>query len=139
MEHRAPLKNPKIDRHDGPVYAYSDSCEIFLLGEKPKGYGHFAFDHAGNLFEETGVQSLGAAWNPEWTVKIHKEKGVWSAEVRIPFGAMGPVIETPVAKGTIWRANFCRSYSSVQQLSCWSPTFGNRFNTTEFFGRLIFE
>ena len=139
FEHANPLKKPVIDGHDGPVYANSDGCEIFLEGEKPGGYGHLAFDHEKNLFDETKVQSLGLAWNPDWEVAVNKDNGVWTAEVKIPFKSMVPVIETPVNKGTIWRANFCRSYASEGELSCWSPTQGNSFHTTEFFGRLIFE
>ncbi len=139
FEHASPLKKPVIDGHDGPVYANSDACEIFLEGEKTGGYGHLSFDHEKNLFDETRVQSLGLAWNPDWDVAVDKDKGVWIAEVKIPFRSMVPVIETPVGKGTIWRANFCRSYASEGELSCWSPTYGNSFHTTEFFGRLIFE
>ena len=139
FEHTKPLKPPMIDGHDGRVYANSDACEIFLEGEKNGGYGHLAFDHEKNLFDETKVQSLELAWNPDWEIAVDKKKGVWTAEVKIPFKSMVPVIETPVNKGTVWRANFCRSYASEVELSCWSPTYGNSFHTAEFFGRLIFE
>jgi hypothetical protein len=130
--------DPKITHHDGSVFL-TDACEIFLQGEKPGSYAHLSFDHKGNKHDESDLGKIKLSWDPAWEVAVKNSKGNWTAEVKIPFSSMTPVIEIPVGKGTIWRANFCRSYTSEAEFSCWSPTYGNLFKTTEFFGRLIFE
>ncbi len=135
-EHKAPFKKPLVKQHDGPIYAMSDAIEIFLQ-DKKDDYGHFIFDHIGNRFDES--KTLGLSWDPDWNVAIHKEKNVWTSEVIIPFSSMKPLIEKKVKKGTVWKGNFCRSYATVHEYSCWSPTHGNSFHTTAFFGTLIFE
>jgi len=136
--HQGDLPIAQIDgRRDASVFSFSDAAGMML---QPQGdaYGHFVVDHAGNIFDERTKGH--SEWDPAWTVAIHKEDKVWTAEITVPLEELEsfPMDEWPKS-GTEWRANFHRYYAAKGQTSAWSNTHGNRFHVTQFFGRLTFE
>ncbi|HRU05171.1 MAG TPA: DUF4838 domain-containing protein, partial [Candidatus Brocadiia bacterium] len=85
------------------------------------------------------------SWNGGWTYAavIDKEKGRWTAEVRIPFATLE--VEPP-GRGTRWTMNVGRAEyprgaeKEVPVLSLWSPNLETRsFHDRNTFGDVIFE
>lgn len=65
----------------------------------------------------------------------------WSAELAIPFEALGP--DRPHV-GSRWRVNFLRidrpgGPGAEAELSAWSPTGARNFHRAERFGVMTFE
>ncbi len=136
--HQGDLPTPQIGgRRDGNVFSFSDAVGM-MLGPQGGTYGHLVVDHAGNVFDER--KPGGSEWDPTWTVAIHKEDKVWTAEIAVPLAEFEsfPMDEWP-KNGTEWRANFHRYYAAKGQTSAWSNTHGSRFHVTQFFGRLTFK
>jgi beta-N-acetylglucosaminidase/Glycosyl hydrolase family 20, domain 2 len=132
------LSAPVKLKHDQPLWRISDdNIEIFLQCEK-RAHAQLIFDSAGNRVDSAFNAGIGKGWNPNWQVAVHTTNNRdWSAEVMIPL-SLGPVIEENVKPGTVWRANFIRNVHKTKP-SAWSPPKGNRNNTSQMFGKLVFE
>ena len=77
-------------------------------------------------------------------VNINKDKADkvtgWSGEFFIPFELMKPMVQSPPAKGTKWRANFYRIDYDFETVGDWSwmPVINN-FHDYQLFGSITFE
>lgn len=89
------------------------------------------------------------SWDGDWEVAWHVnlEKGVWTAEVRIPYETLD--VESP-ADGDAWTLNLGRAewpipygrdgYSRAARYSTWSPNFESRsFHDRATFGEIVFD
>ena len=82
------------------------------------------------------------SWSPAWQTAVHIDKARrrWTAELAIPFAALG--VRRPDA-GTKWAANFGRErYAGRKspQLSLWSPNdIGTGFCEPLCFGEILFR
>ena len=59
------------------------------------------------------------AYDPEWRQAAHVGADSWSAELAIPWKALG--MGAPDGKVSL-RANICRSRTQNNERSMWSPT-----------------
>lgn len=140
MKHTKPLPVPVISqKHDDQIFANSDAIEIFIQPRAGGRYVHLAFDHLGNTYDMGKHMQPPISWEPQWTVRIHKASGVWTAEVIFPFSSLQPLIDDAPQGGELWRVNFCRENGADGELSTWSPMVGQRFHTPALFGKVTFK
>ncbi len=98
---RAP-QAPRRER-DGNLWG-DDELELFLA---PDGEGlsrfHLAVNAAGAIADSRSAPGLtvaqSVAWNPDWTVAVSSEPGVWRFEAAVPYAALGV---DPPARGFVW-------------------------------------
>jgi hypothetical protein len=76
------------------------------------------------------VQNLGPgkAQNDKWSASTSSDKGFWSAEVVIPFAALGE--DTP-EDGALWHLNLIRDRTGDLPISAWVPIRKSHMNATE--------
>lgn len=156
-----PAADPDVKGRDGS--AWSQEClEVFIdpFGEREKFF-HFIFNPVPNScydecfgFVTDPISPLygkaDKSWNGAWqyATVIDRERKAWSAEVRIPFAALG--VEAP-KPGNTWcmnlgRENYVldpatgsRGRTESIELSLWSPNLEARsFGTPAAFGELVF-
>lgn len=84
-----------------------DSVEIFLhTSPAARDYYHLMLNCDNAVLDAhcdpTGREKspAGAQWNPDWTHATRKRPGGWSAEMAIPYKALG---EAPPPQGFVWR------------------------------------
>ena len=87
-----------------------DGFEIFLT-PAPGGleYNHLIGNLAGSKYDaQLGGAAQAVAWNPEpdWQFAVSHAQSGWTAEVAIPFEALGA---PPPRKGEYWGLKVCRS------------------------------
>jgi hypothetical protein len=136
---------------DQPLWT-EDVVEVFLApgAETPGVYYEFEVNPLGALFDARVVNpnsrredmKVETAWDCggiSWGALIERDRGVWSARLRIPWSSLskGPRPRT-------WRANFFRierSSGGEPEFSAWSPTFAEPpdFHKPEFFGALLLD
>ncbi|MBT3377793.1 MAG: hypothetical protein HN742_06585 [Lentisphaerae bacterium] len=111
---------------DASIFA-EDCVELFL---QPSGaaYFHFGTNSGNGVYEGRGKAS---AWNCEWQVRTTRGATSYTAEIAIPFAALGG---QPSGE---WRANFTRSRPQAKELSTWCGLQGG-FHQPEAFGVLRF-
>ena len=75
---------------DGKVWL-EDCFQIFIAPSPEKEeYFHFAGNSAGTLYDaKCKAGKRDASWNCDWKAKMEKKADHWSAEVEIPFSALG--------------------------------------------------
>ncbi|MDD5597842.1 MAG: carbohydrate binding family 9 domain-containing protein [Victivallaceae bacterium] len=116
--------------HDSPVWK-DDCLEIFFDTNCDRAtYYHFVVNSLGTKFEEKGQDK---SWNAEWNVKTAIGDGQWSAEVAIPFSAIG----ARPGPDTVWGFNLGRAQRILPEFSGWANT-GASFHTPKKFGLLVF-
>lgn len=119
---------------DDPVWE-GDAVELFAsLGEAASPYRHFIVGPRGVSWDgQSGADGDDVSWNGDWTCAARLGADGWSAELRIPWEALGG---RPAA-GASRRANLCRARTPVPELSTWSVTVKG-FVEPERFGALTF-
>ncbi len=115
--------------HDGALW-HDDCVEVLLRLPGGAGLAHFIVNTIGVTYEAKDHER---SWNPSFRAAVHKGKESWSAEMAIPWKALGGMPEP----GDTWRMNFCRERRAVTELSSWSPASG-RFVAPATFGRVAF-
>ena len=65
-----------------------DTLEIFLDCADGKAYRHLALNPAGGRYDAAGNDR---SWNPEWDLRTAVGGDRWSADIRLPFAALGKV------------------------------------------------
>jgi hypothetical protein len=156
-----PPFEPDVKGRDGSAWG-QECLEIFLdpFGNRERYY-HVIFNPIPNScydarygFVDDPISPLygkeDPTWNGDWqyAARIDREKKTWSAEVRIPFAALG--VEAP-KPGNTWclnlgRENYVpnpatnfRGSPKFIELSLWSPNLEARsFGTPAAFGELVF-
>ncbi len=123
-----------IRERDGALWT-DDCVELFLdPAGKRESYLHFIVNAAGALYDERGGDP---SWSRYWVAEVGRRPGAWCAEVYVPFAALDISVADP--PGDTWAANFNRECPTrngrPQELSGWSPTFGN-FGVSSHFGVL---
>jgi len=125
---------PKMDKlrtelteHDSSVW--SDDCiEVFVdrVGDE-SNYAHFVVNAADVRYDSRN--DIGVEWNPEYETGVLREPESWSAELKIPFEALGGAPES----GDTWRMNFCRVRKTQgTEVNAWSATFGGLLSPGRF-------
>ena len=120
----------------------SDCAEIFLSparGRTAADWLQFVVNCAGARYDGSLDPKLGVKWNPatEWEAAGQRQPWGWTAEVRIPFAALGR--PTP-ARGDLWSIRLARENygrKSATELSSWTPT-GYGFDDVLNVGDLVF-
>ena len=121
-----------ITERDGKLFS-DDVIEVFLdVAHDRFHFVQLAFNPLGTQWDGAGDA---AGWLPDWdglwTVKTARGADFWSAEVAIPYAALG----LSAASGPVWGFNLCRERPADGELSCWSQT-GSRFGVPSAFGEI---
>jgi len=108
-----------------------DSVEAFLNpGSLGRPYYQFVVNAAGAVFDgrQLPEHPFDDAWNADWEAKTARSAEGWSAELRIPFTALGLGWHP---RGQIWLANFARNDfagntdgifdAAPREMSAWNP------------------
>lgn len=109
---------------------HDDCVEVLVDLPDGSGYAHVIVNTLGVTYEAKNHER---SWNPKIRAAVQKAEGSWSAELAIPWKALGG---RPKA-GETWRMNFCRERKAQEELSSWSPARG-RFLAPATFGRVTF-
>ncbi len=122
--------------HDAAMWS-DDDVEIFLdpVGDRNEYY-QFAVNTEGtrtDLYMIEGGNTGRGGWSGEWQARVHKDKGFWSVEIRIPFGVFHN------RPSTEWKKTWIFSISRTRKpkpsfYSQFSP--GNRYHDITNFGTL---
>ncbi len=126
-----------LKKRDSGVYS-EDAFEIRFVPEPRKIYA-FLFNSIGTQYDSL-TQFGGRAnvtFNPDWEVKTATASGYWTAEVLIPWKALGKSGK-PQA-GTTWRGNFViDSANGYFYAGSWAFTNVNFCDPT-YFGEMMFS
>ncbi|MBT3375547.1 MAG: hypothetical protein HN742_02860 [Lentisphaerae bacterium] len=127
------IKSDVVSR-DGNVFR-DDCVELFLQPPGTSGtYYHLAFNPRGTLYDAVCRKDVfDTTWQSGAVVAVHAETDAWTAEVAIPWKALGG---TPM-RGDHWGFNAGRHRASNDEHSAWSPT-GVGFHNPEAFGAVGF-
>ena len=119
---------------DDPIWE-GDVVEVFVsLGEAPTPYRHFIVNPRNVQWDgQSGEDADDVSWNATWQSATKVADDAWTAEVRIPWEALGG---RPKA-GSVRRANLCRQRTPQPELSTWSVTVRG-FCEPERFGTCTF-
>ena len=122
-------------RKDDDVWK-GDDVELFLsIGEAPKPYRHFIVNPGNLQWDGRSPESLvggnddDVSWDAQWQSGVHTGEDQWTAELAIPWDALGGRPEP----GALRRANLCRQRSRTGELSTWSQMLRS-FLEPEAFG-----
>lgn len=112
-----------------------DTVELFLsTGPQATPYRHFIVNPKGVQWDgESTAAGDSGAWNAEWQSVCRIGENEWTAELAIPWAAIGG----KPAAGTTRRANLCRARVAERELSSWCPVVTgfvepDRFGTWTF-------
>ena len=117
-----------------------DVVEAFIGSDSNNLKHYFEFEVSPNG-ERIDLEIGGATKDLEWNsgfesgVKVDEKAKVWTAEMRIPLGALSSVTPTT---GTRWRVNLYRHDIAHRVFLAWSPTTTATAHTPEKFGYLEF-
>jgi hypothetical protein len=117
---------------DGQVW--EDDAVEFLLdpGQTKTSFYHFVVNCAGALYDAKGGD---AGFDADLQVRTAVTDTAWTAEVALPFAALGVAAPQP---GDRWGGTFCLDGASFGgEVSSWADT-GHRFESPERFGTLVF-
>ena len=132
-----------LKEHDAAIYS-EDTVEVFLQppGQDGAPYYQFMLSANGTRLDARGAGTepyradIGG-YNPEWQGVTSRLPNGWSAEIRIPFAALGEA-KAPAA-GALWRGNVCLDSSAgFSQAVTWAYAGGNYCRPTVF-GELLFS
>lgn len=118
----------QVKAFDGPTWQ-DDCVELFLspFADRTRYY-HFVVNAAGVLRDELGQDEK---WNSGARVATKRGGTSWSAEIAIPFAALG-LDETTASA---WAVNFCREERPHGEISSWAPCESG-FHEPKSFGEL---
>lgn len=117
-----------------------DVVEAFV-GSKPEAAGQYAEFEVSPTNERLDVKvdlpEKDFGWNSgfESAVRINKQSGTWSCEMRIPMQALR---QSPPRVGERWRLNMFRGDRANHAAMAWSPTLTGSFHEPTRFGFLEF-
>lgn len=130
--------NAILKEHNSAI-SYEDSFEIRLQPDAEKYYT-FICSAIGTKYDSVSTVADGKQFlraDPGWEVKTFSGSGKWSAEIFIPYRALG--CDAPPAAGCAWRGNYCiNSSSGYAGSATWAFTGGN-FCNSRLFGVFIFS
>ncbi len=126
---------------DSDLIFGDDNVELFLDANCDRAtYFHFAINPAAARYEASCDMTDGdlvrkEEWNGKWQVETRITDRSWTAEISIPFAALGAASPAP---GSVWGVNFCRSWRVTPdgEFSKWSGKVG--FNRPAEFGLAVF-
>ncbi len=127
-----PAKLRFNSEHEDAVYQSSDIFEIFVQPGGDSRYVHYAFDMAGNRFDESGMGGSDTL-DPDWTLKVTLKDGEFTAEMKITAISLECFQARQLRPGSAWKINIHRINSEVVS---WSQSFGG-FHVPQFFGRFV--
>jgi hypothetical protein len=123
----------RITQDDGNVW--EDDCAEIYVDTSNRRFGsyHAVFNTLGISFQDNMPGNIGARPN----VGIHKAPGRWTAEIAIPYQALGYMgMPKP---GDIWGLNLCREKHQPEEIcSAWSCGVGG-FGDPKKLGELEFS
>lgn len=123
-----------VTKRDGAVF-YDDSVELFIdPWNRRREYYQLSANTLGTQFD---AKLNNAGINLEWKSAAAKDGKGWTAEIAIPYAALGVAAPRP---GDKWAVNFARNRwvtGSVEYLA-WSVTYGS-FHSPERFGSITFK
>jgi len=124
------------ERPRGDTGMWQDDCvEVFLdIGHTHLLTGprlHVLVSAAGGIFEE--IENIPGYEGRNLAAKTHLIPGGWSAELLIPWTAIG--VRPHV--GDVWGFNLNREEHPSEEYLCWSPTWGD-FNSFRQWGHIVF-
>lgn len=118
-------------RRDDPIWA-GDDIELIVGVGADDEYVHFIVNPDNLQWDgHSSPQGDDPSWDAEWESAVAMTAGGWSAELRLPWEAMGE------QAGGTRRVNLCRARTGGDELSCWSGVM-RLFLETERFGRWTF-
>lgn len=118
---------------DGKVWL-EDCFQIFIAPSPEKEeYFHFAGNSAGTLYDaKCKAGKRDASWNCDWKAKMEKKADHWSAEVEIPFSALGGSPDN----GKYWLFHIGRENPGKNEVISWN--LSSDFHNSALWGRLYF-
>jgi hypothetical protein len=137
-----PQADTALPRDDHAIFL-GDTVELFIDAlATGRQFYHFAASPAGTQYDarcDVRGDDLDRqdAWNPPWEVATAVTTDHWTAEIRVPFTALGAHPPTP---GQVWRINLARTRQTNLPRAESSSWAGSRvtFNRPEDLGRLVF-
>ncbi len=132
--HEPKMKNLRMALSEPDSGIWADDCIEVLLDREGNQdrYAHFILNAANVRYDSRS--DMGTKWNPQYETAVLRDNESWSAELKIPFEALGG----PPQKGETWRMNFYRvRKTSGTEVNAWSATFGSvvspgRFGFVQF-------
>ncbi len=142
---------PDLDKLDPPAYAHDaedlwrgHGIEVLLAPEiGGPTYYHFIFTFGGGRYDAlNGGDAVPTAWDPQpdWQVAVAKGQGKVTAELAIPFAALGA--SRPL-RGELWGLKLCRSLwgpggqQARDRFTVWAPARSG-YHDVAGWGRLYF-
>lgn len=127
-------------QRDGAAVWECDHLEVFLAPQPDlAAYYQLVLDRTGGILDALNnpddVSAPGVAWNGEWTAAVAAEGQQWTAEIAVPFAALG--LAAPTA-GDVWRLKIGRDGGPDGPLM-WPMNPSNSFHDRDADGALYFE
>ena len=133
----AKMRFSKKEKDDNMNLFGGEHVELLLA---PNGlndgiYYHIAINPAGSIYH---AKLRDLAWTPQYyNLKIEKLNDRWIATLVLPYSALG--IKTPPADGSVWLANFCRTYAPNKGITEHSSLSGSKnFHDLNSMTKVIF-
>ena len=133
----ANMRFSKKEKDDNMNLFGGEHVELLLA---PNGlndgiYYHIAINPAGSIYH---AKLRDLAWTPQYyNLAIEKLKDRWIATLVLPYSALG--IKTPPADGSVWLANFCRTYAPNKGITEHSSLSGSKnFHDLNSMTKVIF-
>lgn len=137
-------------RHDDPQIWVDAGVEIFLNPSGDRTHYRHLIVNANGVLTDGAYEIVGGkpapgdlAWESGARTAASKQAGSWQVEVAIPVAAVAGTA-APLAAGSTWVANLCRSRNITQagkdenQLYTWSPFVRRSFHDPANFGQIRF-
>jgi len=115
----------------------AEAVEVFISPRPEAGVGYqlAVNPEGGQLDAQVRNASFDLGWNGEWKSAVCGGPGKWTAELAVPFKALG--VDAPKG-GTIWAVNFLRDHSSWHAMSVWSNPVAPHLADLRTYGHLLF-
>ncbi len=126
------LSAPHAERRgrDGELW-HDDEVELFLQPDPAGPYYQFIVSASGDVGDGQGQDR---SWDANWEAAVSVAPGSWTAEMRIPFEALG-VTPRP---GDVWRVNFARHSTIPDEYLTWAP-LQRSLHEPDHFGEMRFS
>jgi hypothetical protein len=122
--------------HDTDPVWQDDCVEVCLSAPGDQAVWHLILSAGGGRYDEkvTG-KTHDSGWNGDWSAAVGRGQGVWQAELRVPWSALGAGV--PV-DGARWRLQLARGRRPhPEQTSVWSCNVHGGVVRAESMGTLI--
>ncbi len=111
------------------IDAFNDATNGIMFGVNPYGV------QLEGLVANGGTKGITTSWDGLWFVEVNRTRGMWVAEIAIPF-------KTLRYNGDIdtWRINFARNDLKRNEISTWIPIpRGFEVSTLAFMGQMLWD